>query len=38
MINTKIFKRKKGKKKDTYESLGFVNIMCFEGKTEPCVS
>lgn len=36
MINTKIFKRKK--KKDRYESVGLVNIMCFEGKTEPYVS
>lgn len=34
MMDTKIFK----KKKDTYESLGLVNIMCFEGKTEPYVS
>lgn len=31
MIDTKIFFLKK----DTYESLGLVNIMCFEGKTEP---
>lgn len=35
-MDTKIFKKKR--KKDTYESLGLVNIMCFEGKTEPYVS
>lgn len=35
MMDTKIFKKKK---EDTYENLGLVNIMCFEGKTEPYVS